>query len=986
MSTLIQAPVNRNRRWHFAFLAIYCSRALLSPVVNKATKKKVNGRSVSYVALHIAPEAGPFGIDQTSLSQLVKEENVQKLEDYGGVTGLVAALRSDVKKGIRGDDEDIFNRKKSFGSNIYEKPYTKSFFRFQLKAMKDPLVILLILCAAFSLGFGIKRNGLKEGWSNGGSIFLTISLVTTACSASNCWADRYFNMLSNSNDNVGVNVVRDGWCQKIPIDDLLVGEVVSLRTGGKVPADGLLLDEYRSLQVDKSNQYCSLQVDKSNLVDCKDHVNLISTQNRFLHSGSMVIKGSACMLVTAVGMNTTWAEILAKKWKDSQKSTPLQTQLNKVATVIGKVGLSISFLVFAVCLIRYFVGRRNGNFWGKPKFGVISDIVGIIATSVAIASGSFVDGLPLAVAIMLAYSMKSIINNHAFVRKRSALEAIASANTIFTKLDHMTVVRIWLGQEFIEQETSSFVVPTVIELLQQAIGLSISQSPSKEIRMDVKEVKNGCNILYTEAFDRMKRYGLLCMKMKSDNTMHIHLKGTSRAVLSRCSHYYSTAGRVIKIDHIAREKMKQVIQDMESDELRCVAFAHKQIYAEPPYQCGVFQEQVKEKRMILLGFVGVKDPCKPGFRKAVEEFQQAGVNIKIVTRDSTSTARAIATECGILKPDQNLEGEVVEGLEFQNYTHEEKMERVDKIRVMARATAHQRLLMVEYLQKKDHVVAVVGDAPEDSAALRKADVGISMGSQATDAAKESSDIVIPNDDFISVVHVLKWGRTMFNHLQTFTQFQITVSITSLVIDLVTAVSAQKPPTINIVATISSGEIPFAAVQLLWVKLVMGTLAALALTLGQPAKKFKRRPIKRDFLITNVMWRNILSQSMYHIAVLLTLQFKGKAIFGVDDQVKDTLIFNTFVLCQIFNKFNVRELKKKNIFKRIHRSKLFVSIVGLVIVLQVIMVEFLKKFAGTKRLNWVQWDASIGLAAISWPLAWCVKWIPVPDKPFLSYLK
>ncbi|KAJ8765411.1 hypothetical protein K2173_013169 [Erythroxylum novogranatense] len=219
--------------------------------------KKVNGRSVSYVA----PEAGHFGIDQATLSQLVKEENVQKLED-------MEELKN---KGIRGDDEDIFNRQKSFGSNIYENPYTESFFIFQLKAMKDPLVILLI---------------------------------------------------------------------NIPIDELLVGEVVSPRTGG-----------------------------------------------------SMVIKGYARMHVRAVGKNTTWDEILAKKWKDSQKSTPLQTQLNKMAAVIGNVALSIGFLAFVVWLIRYFVGRRNENIWGKPKFGVISDIVGIIATSVAIASGAFVDGL-----------------------------------------------------------------------------------------------------------------------------------------------------------------------------------------------------------------------------------------------------------------------------------------------------------------------------------------------------------------------------------------------------------------------------------------------------------------------------------------------------------------------------------------------------------------------------------------------------------------
>ena len=357
----------------------------------------------------------------------------------------------------------------------------------------------------------------------------------------------------------------------------------------------------------------------------------------------------------------------------------------------------------------------------------------------------------------------------------------------------------------------------------------------------------------------------------------------------------------------------------------------------------------------------------------MEDCQNAGVNIKMITRDNVFTAKAIATECGILRFDQDMSGAVVEGIEFRNYTPKERMEKVDKICVVARSSPFDKLLMVECLKQKSHVVAVTGDGTNDAPALKEADVGLSMGIQGTEVAKESSDIVILDDNFASVAKILRWGRCVYKNIQKFIQFQLTVNVAAI--------------TINLVAVIYVSKGPLTGVQLLWVNVITHTLGALALATEKPTKELMKKPPvgRTEPLITNIMWRNLLAQALYQIIVLLTLQFKGESIFGVTKKVNDTLIFNTFVLCQVFNEFNARKLEKKNVFKGIHRNKSFLGIIAITIVLQVVMVEFLKKFAGTERLNWGQWVECIGFGIVSWPIGWIVKWIPIPKRPFLSCL-
>ncbi|RZC48949.1 hypothetical protein C5167_017375 [Papaver somniferum] len=567
----------------------------------------------------------------------------------------------------------------------------------------------------------------------------------------------------------------------------------------------------------------------------------------------------------------------------------------------------------------------------------------------------------------------------------------------------MKVTKFFLAQEAMKDEKASPAVSSdILEFFYQGVGLNttgsiyvptsgmtpeISGSPTEKsllswavsnLGMDMEELKRSCTVLHVVAFNSEKKRSGISLKKKNSNAVHVHWKGAAEMILAMCSSYYGSTGVIQVMGEGERMKLEEIIKNMADQSLRCIAFAYGQFQEEDLEKNDGEEagQKLKEDGLTLLGLVGLKDPCRPGVRKAVEACKNAGVSIKMITGDNIFTARAIATECGILDPsDPNLNnGAVVEGVEFRNYIVEERMEKVDRISVMARSSPFDKLLMVQCLKQKGHVVAVTGDGTNDAPALKEADVGLSMGIQGTEVAKESSDIVILDDNFATVVTVLRWGRCVYTNIQKFIQFQLTVNIAALVI--------------NFIAAASAGEVPLTTVQLLWVNLIMDTLGALALATDRPTEELmKNPPVGRNQpLIMNAMWRNLVAQSLYQIFVLLILQFKGNVIFGVNADVKNTLIFNTFVLCQVFNEFNARKLEKKNVFEGVLKNKLFLGIIGITIVLQVVMVEFLKKFADTERLNWGQWGACIGIAIISWPIGWVVKCIPVPEKQLFDLLK
>ncbi|XP_022142981.1 putative calcium-transporting ATPase 13, plasma membrane-type [Momordica charantia] len=994
---------NHKRRWRMAFAAICFTRVLISLSKKVGGRRKSGGllRSLSYVAVDVplndgdSTDCGELScmaafsdVDREVLSEMVREKDSDCLDRFGGVEGLAALLETSANGGISATDDDLIARRNAFGANTYPKLHGRSFLSFVIEAFKDTTIIILLICAALSLGFGIKQHGWDDGWYDGGSIVIAIFLVVVVSAVSNFNQSRQFEKLSDERDDIKIDVVRAGRRKPVSIFEVVVGDVVRLKIGDQVPADGVFLEGH------------SLKVDESSMNGESEHVEVNLGTNPFLLSGTKVSDGFGVMMVTSVGMNTAWGEMMSSIREEVNELTPLQARLNKMTAVVGKLGLTVAVLVLLVLLLRYFTGSTKEFNGSKTSFNsVMNAVLGMVAAAVTIVVVAIPEGLPLAVTLTLAYSMKKMMADNAMVRKLSACETMGSATTICTDktgtltLNEMKVTEFWIGADEIDRYSSSTIEAKVVEVLHQAIGLntagSVQRQPTSssllpeifgsptekailswavfDLDLNLDELKKHHEIIQVETFNSEKKRSGVLTRQYGERLIHTHWKGAAEMILAMCSYCYERQGTVRAIDDEGRRRLVAIITTMAEKSLRCIAFAHKTNGEDQNLETPA---KLDESGLTLLGIVGLKDPCRPGVRAAVESCRAAGVNIKMVTGDNLHTATAIAIECGILDLNDDLSSEVVvEGKEFRNYTPEERLERVGRIRVMARSSPFDKLLMVQCLKNQGHVVAVTGDGTNDAPALHEADIGLSMGIQGTEVAKESSDIVILDDNFTSVVTVLKWGRCVYNNIQKFIQFQLTVNVAALVV--------------NFIAAVSSGKVPLTAVQLLWVNLIMDTVGALALATERPTNDLMlKTPVGRsEPLVTKVMWRNLIAQAVYQVTVLLVLEFKGRSIFNVNERVKSTLIFNTFVLCQIFNEFNARKLEKKNIFEGLHRSKLFLAIIAITIAFQVIMVELLGRFANTERLNWSQWGSCIGIAALSWPIGWVSKLIPVSAMEF-----
>ncbi|KAM0865029.1 hypothetical protein ACQ4PT_043544 [Festuca glaucescens] len=959
-------------------------------------------RSTSYVAIKVHhdgdsdADADTYGAgfsvaaDDESFKGLVKEKRDHCFRRLGGSAGIAAALASDSERGIRGDDGDVRRRREAFGGNTYPKPRPKSFFSHVWDALSDVFLIVLLVCAVVSLGFGIKEHGLKDGWYDGVSIFLAVFLVAAVSAVSNHSQAKRFDKLASESDNIAVTVVRAARRQEVSIFEIVVGDVVILKIGDSVPADGVFLEGH------------GLQLDESSMTGEPHPIEIDAEKSPFLTAGVKIIDGYGRMLVTAVGIDTLWGEMMSSITKETTEPTPLQERLEGLTSSIGKIGVAVAVLVFTVLTARHFTGSTKDD-QGKPLFdkghvtfdAVFSALVAIFQQAVTIIVVAIPEGLPLAVTLTLAFSMKRMVKENALVRRLSACETMGSVTAICTDktgtltLNQMKVTEFWVGTE--QPRAATAIAGSVVSLLCQGAGINttgsvykpdnvsppeISGSPTEkallswavaDLGMDADELKRSCKVVHVEAFNSDKKRSGIMIRDNATGSVIAHWKGAAEMVLANCSMYVDTDGAAHELGVEQRKNLEKVINDMAVGSLRCIAFAYKQVDSE--------QTKIDDEGLTLLGFVGLEDPCRPEVKAAIAACTKAGVAVKMVTGDNILTARAIAKECGIISSN-DPNGIVIEGHEFRAMSPEQQLEVVDNIRVMARSLPLDKLVLVQRLKQKGHVVAVTGDGTNDAPALKEADVGLSMGVQGTEVAKESSDIIILNDNFDTVVTATRWGRCVYNNIQKFIQFQLTVNVAALVI--------------NFVSAITTGKMPLTTVQLLWVNLIMDTMGALALATDTPTKTLMDRPPRKKNrvtppigrtapLISNAMWRNLMAQAAFQIAVLLALQYRGRDVFGTDEKANGTMIFNAFVLCQVFNEFNAREIEKKDVFAGVLKNRMFLVIIAVTLVLQVVMVEVLTRFAGTKRLGLGQWGVCLAIAAVSWPIGWAVKFIPVPDR-------
>lgn len=1025
LHTTKNAPIERLKRWRQAALVLNASRRfrytldLKKEEDKKEIIRKIRTHAQVVRAANLFKEAaekakvsqeypdvphGDYGVKQEELAAMSKEHDVSLLHQLGGVNGLAEKLKSNLDKGIPGTDEDALQRKNAFGSNTYPRKKGRSFWRFLWEACQDLTLIILMVAAVASLALGIKSEGIKEGWFDGGSILFAVFIVIVVTAISDYRQSLQFQNLNDEKRNIHLEIIRGGRRVEVSIFDIVVGDVIPLKIGDQVPADGVLISG-QSLAIDESSM-----TGESKIV-AKD------SKSPFLMSGCKIADGYGTMLVTSVGINTEWGMLMASISEDTGEETPLQVRLNGLATFIGIAGLTVAFVVLVVLIARYFTGHTE-NPDGSPQFKAgktsashaIDGVIKIFTVAVTIVVVAVPEGLPLAVTLTLAYSMRKMMKDKALVRRLSACETMGSATTICSDktgtltLNQMTVVEAYAnGKKVDPPNDGSLLSPMLSSVLIEGVAqnttgcvflpegggdVEISGSPTEKailswgvkLGMNFEAKRSESTIIHAFPFNSEKKRGGVAVKTHGSE-VHIHWKGAAEIVLASCSSYMDEKDSVMALNENKLAFFKKAIEQMAVQSLRCVALAYRSCEMDkvPSDEEQMSQWVLPEDELILLAIVGIKDPCRPGVRDSVELCRAAGVKVRMVTGDNLQTAKAIALECGILASDADAnEPNLIEGKSFRNKSEAEREEIAEKISVMGRSSPNDKLLLVQALKRKGHVVAVTGDGTNDAPALHEADIGLAMGIAGTEVAKESSDIIILDDNFASVVKVVRWGRSVYANIQKFIQFQLTVNVAALVI--------------NVVAAFSTGDVPLNAVQLLWVNLIMDTLGALALATEPPTDHLMHRPPvgRREPLITNIMWRNLLIQAIYQIIVLLVLNFDGRNILRLQhtqhaNQVKNTVIFNAFVLCQIFNEFNARKPDQINIFDGVIKNKLFIGIVGLTLILQIVIVEFLGKFAKTVKLDWQLWLVCIVIGVISWPLAALGKLIPVAETPLSNYL-
>ncbi|XP_074952690.1 plasma membrane calcium-transporting ATPase 2 isoform X7 [Phalacrocorax aristotelis] len=1017
-----------------------------------------------------ANHAGEFGCtlqELRSLMELRGTEAVVKIkETYGETEGLCRHLKTSPTEGLAGTAADLEKRKLIFGKNFIPPKKPKTFLQLVWEALQDVTLIILEIAAIISLGLsfyqppgegnegcgtatgGAEDEGEAEaGWIEGAAILLSVICVVLV-TAFNDWSKekQFRGLQSRIEQEQKFTVVRGGQVIQIPVAEIVVGDIAQVKYGDLLPADGIFI------------QGNDLKIDESSLTGESDQVRKSVDKDPMLLSGTHVMEGSGRMLVTAVGVNSQTGIIFtllgaggeeeekkdkkAKQQdgaaamemqplksaeggegddKDKKKSnmhkkekSVLQGKLTKLAVQIGKAGLVMSAIT-VIILVLYFaidtfvVNKKQWLPECTPvyvQYFVKFFIIGVTVLVVAVP-----EGLPLAVTISLAYSVKKMMKDNNLVRHLDACETMGNATAICSDktgtltTNRMTVVQAYVGDVHYKEIPDPDSVPAkTLDLLVNAIAINSAYTtkilpPEKEgglprqvgnktecgllgfvldLKQDYEPVRNLMpeeKLYKVYTFNSVRKSMSTVIKMP-DGSFRMYSKGASEIVLKKCSRILNAAGEPRIFRPRDRDEMvKKVIEPMACDGLRtiCVAFRDFNSSPEPDWD----NENDILSDLTCICVVGIEDPVRPEVPEAIRKCQRAGITVRMVTGDNINTARAIAIKCGIIHPGEDFL--CLEGKEFNRRIRNEKgeieQERIDKIwpklRVLARSSPTDKHTLVKGIidstqVEQRQVVAVTGDGTNDGPALKKADVGFAMGIAGTDVAKEASDIILTDDNFSSIVKAVMWGRNVYDSISKFLQFQLTVNIVAVIVAFTGACITQ--------------DSPLKAVQMLWVNLIMDTFASLALATEPPTEALLlRKPYGRNKpLISRTMMKNILGHAVYQLTLIFTLLFVGEKMFKIDSgrnaplhsppSEHYTIIFNTFVMMQLFNEINARKIHgERNVFDGIFRNPIFCTIVLGTFAIQIVIVQFGGKpfSCSPLQLDQWMWCVFIGLGELVW---------------------
>ena len=845
-------------------------------------------------------------------------------------------------------DKQVQESRETYGWNLLTPPKRPSMWKLYLEKFNDPVIRILLVAAFFSFIISMIEGEYAETIG----IFFAIFLATGIGFYFEYDANKKFDLLNAVGEETPVTVRRNGKIQEIPRKEVVVGDIVILNTGEEVPADGTLLEAI-SLQINESTLTGELMVNKT--IDEASFDEEATYPSNEVMRGTTVTDGHGIMRVNKVGDATEIGKVATQATEQSGEETPLNIQLEKLAKFIEKVGFTIAILTFLI-----FTGKDLYQYLsvtttiGWHEWMHIARIVlKYFMMAVTLIVVAVPEGLPMSVTLSLALNMRRMLKTNNLVRKMHACETMGAITVICTdKTGTLTQNLMQVHEAQVDDTEMDLVAEGIsanstafLEEAEEGKKPSGVGNPTEvalllwlnEQGKNYAQLREEAKVINQLTFSTERKYMATLVQSPIQGKKVLYIKGAPEIVMGKCEGLSSETSA----------RLQENLFAYQNKAMRTLGIAYKFVAEGASTDCA---ELVNEGGLTFLGIFAISDPIRLDVPEAVGKCQSAGIGVKIVTGDTPGTATEIARQIGLWKPEDTDRNRIT-GVEFASLTDEEALERVLDIKVMSRARPMDKQRLVQLLQQKGAVVAVTGDGTNDAPALNHAQVGLSMGT-GTSVAKEASDITLLDDSFHSIATAVMWGRSLYKNIQRFIVFQLTINVVALASVLLGAFLGT--------------ELPLTVTQMLWVNLIMDTFAAMALASIPPsADVMNEKPRKADdFIINRPMRYNILGVATCFLIILMSLIVYIKGLPSAEVPTALTAFFTIFVMLQFWNLFNASVFgTNHSVFKDARQAIGMVSVAGIILIGQIIIVEFGGKVFRTVPLTWAEWLIIIGSTSI-----------------------
>lgn len=859
-------------------------------------------------------------------------------------------------------DAEVSDSRKMNGVNIMTPPVKEPLWKRFLEKFSDPLIIILMIAGMLSIGISCYEFwGLRQGpgvFFEPIGIFIAILLATGLAFFFELKADKEFALLNQVNDDEPVQVIRNGNAMQIARKEVVVGDIVILSTGEEVPADGELLETVM-LNIDESTLTGEPICHKTTEPEEFDPDATFPSNHAM--RGTKIMEGHGIMRVFAVGDKTENGKVFEAAQIDASVKTPLNEQLDGLGNLITKVSYGFATVIIIGRIVMYFINM--------PEFEWVSFIAYFLQTlmiAVTLVVVAVPEGLPMAVTLSLAYSMRRMLKTNNLVRKMHACETMGATTVICTdKTGTLTQNQMqvaytnFFGNPSDEILVESFAVNSTAQLDLSGDRAMVLGNPTEgalllwlyDRGINYLDVKEKAQRIEELPFSTERKYMATVVKSATGKTI-LYVKGAPEIIFGLCK---NRSG-------VSKKEIDAQLLEYQNQAMRTLAFAYQVLNNGDK---AIENNKVKAENLTFLGVVAISDPVRSDVPLAVKEVINAGIKVKIVTGDTPGTAKEIGRQIGLWNDSTDGDSSIITGPEFAELTDDQIKERVGDLKIIARARPMDKRRLVEALQANNEVVAVTGDGTNDAPALKSAHVGLSMGN-GTSVAKEASDITIIDNSFSSIGRAVMWGRSLFQNIQRFILFQMTVNVAACFIVLCGAfMGMQSPLTVT---------------QMLWVNLIMDTFAAMALASLPPSHSvMKDKPRPRDaFIINPPMWESILGVGGLFFLFLLGLLYYfehtditclteiGKVAIGPNTGLSGyelSLFFTIFVFLQFWNMFNARAFETGRSAFHFKHCGGFILIALVILFGQILIVSIGGEFFNVEPLKFIDWLIIIGATSL-----------------------